>query len=106
MTPEPRLSEEEIEALEKLERQATPSTSLMMDRYDHGGGRHFVPGDERLRGEGRKLVADYYHKEDRELFDAMRGSFRRLLAEVRLLRQEKDEAYRMVNAMEIGRAHV
>lgn len=87
-----RISPAQLAALAELEKKATPADKLMIDRYDHGGGRCFVPGDDRLRGEGRKLVVDYYHEEDRELFHALRLAAPALLAEISHLTRERDEA--------------
>jgi len=52
--------------------RATP-TPLDVIRYEHGGGRLY-------KEEPRKLVADFFYEEDRELFIYMRNSLPALIA--------------------------
>lgn len=54
----------DLDRVDALCEQATPGP-IVMERYDHGGGRAFVAGDGRNR---RALVADFYHTGDREFF--------------------------------------
>ena len=73
MTPSER-----IEALEKA-LAATTQGALTLIRYEHGGGRLYLPGES---GE-RELVADFYHEGDREAFMAVSAAMPWLLSVAR-----------------------
>jgi len=60
------LTRKQVEAVRERADAATPGPRL--DRYEHGGGRAWIE-----EGGGRKLVADYYHVEDREFYHAARA---------------------------------
>lgn len=78
-----RLTDEQLAALEALEKAATPANEIEVTRYGHGGGRAF----SRVDGEARNLVADFYNESDREAWIAARNALPSMLAEVRALRE-------------------
>ena len=73
----------DLDALERMEREATP-LPLTITRYEHGGGRLF----QEPPPDGRScfhLVADFYGDGgDREFFVALRNAAPYLLAAARL----------------------
>ncbi len=78
----------ELDSWQKLCDAATPLDDATIARYDHGGGRVYV-GE--LSGE-RELIMDLYGDgSDREFYINSRTAMPRLIAEVRRLREKRDQ---------------
>ena len=72
------MTSEELEAIEERSTKATPGPNLV--RYSLGGGRSLLDN-----GRERKLVADYYHEEDREFYHNALTDIPRLLDHIKFL---------------------
>jgi len=78
-----RITDAELAEWERLSNNATPDP-LILNRYDHGGGRLYQEIDGR-----RNLIADFYEEADREFYNTARTALPRLIAEIRRLREGK-----------------
>ncbi len=77
------MTPEELKEIEDRCNKATPNPILT--RYDHGGGRSYVP----LPSGGNHLVADYYGEgPDREFYYHSREDIPKLLSYIKDLQSE------------------
>lgn len=79
-----------IEKIRELLEKANRSPSRTLIRYDHGGGRLYIPGDG---DERRDLIADFYDEANREFYYRAPENIEALLAEVQRLQQEVHSSY-------------
>jgi hypothetical protein len=80
------------------EKAITPQ-SLMLIRYDHGGGRLFIED-----GDNRDLIADFYDEANREYYARVDpASVLALIAEVERLREIEAQSNRAVKTGNWGR---